>query len=273
MVGLVLTAFGFGFRHGIDWDHIAAITDITTSQDEDRRSLALASLYAVGHGLVVLVLGLAAVVAGERLPDSVDAVMGRVVGATLLLLGGFVFWSLVRHGRDFRMRSRWMLVFAGVRRLRARLTIDHDHEHASDHHAVVREPVAVGAATRTHSHSHRHVGTLPDDPFMDYGRATAFGVGMLHGVGAETPTQVLLFVAAAGVGGRAGGVVMLLAFLIGLLASNSLIAVASTFGLLRATRNFAVYASVAVLTGTFSLVLGLLFLLGRDSALPALFAG
>ena len=287
-IGLLATAYGFGFRHGIDWDHIAAITDITTSQDEGRRSMFFATLYALGHGLVVLLLGVAAIVAGERLPESVDEVMGRVVGATLLALGLFVFWSLWRHGRDFRMRSRWMLVFAGVRRgLRwvrgRRVVIEHDHPHDDAHHGGPTVPaaspspdgaVATATSTKTaHRHAHRHLGTLPQDPFADYGRATAFGVGMLHGIGAETPTQILLFVAAAGVGGRTGGLLMLAAFLAGLLTSNSLIAVASTMGFLRATRNWAVYATVAVVTGGFSLVLGTLFLLGRDTVLPAIFGG
>ena len=30
-IAMVLSAFTFGFRHGLDWDHIAAITDITSS--------------------------------------------------------------------------------------------------------------------------------------------------------------------------------------------------------------------------------------------------
>src|SRR5881628_1480333 len=114
--GVVIAALGFGFRHGIDWDHIAAITDITSSQDERRRSMLFGTLYALGHALVVLVLGIVAILAGERLPDSVDKVMTRIVGVTLLLLGVYVFASLIRHGRDFRLRSRWMLVFAGVRK-------------------------------------------------------------------------------------------------------------------------------------------------------------
>jgi ABC-type nickel/cobalt efflux system permease component RcnA len=294
-VGLLATAYGFGFRHGIDWDHIAAITDITSSQEEGRQSIALATLYALGHGLVVFCLGLGAILLGEKLPTGVDAVMGRVVGATLLALGVFVFWSLFRHGRDFRMRSRWMLVFAGIRRgarwMRNRhVVIDHEHAHDERHHpdlpdgpsraaspadgAAAVAPASTQTTTKTaHAHSHRHLGTLPDDPFATYGRATAFGVGMLHGVGAETPTQILLFVAAAGVGGRTGGVFMLGAFLLGLLSSNSLIALASTFGFLRATRNFAVYATVAVVTGSFSLAIGTLFLLGHDSVLPAIFGG
>ena len=54
------TAFGaallFGFRHGFDWDHIAALTDLTGSQAKSRRSMWLATLYALGHGAMVLVL-------------------------------------------------------------------------------------------------------------------------------------------------------------------------------------------------------------------------
>src|SRR5438445_5370089 len=115
-LGLVVTAFGFGFRHGIDWDHIAALTDITGSQDTPRRSMGFATLYALGHALVVFLLGFAAIVLAENLPSGVDGVMERIVGVTLVALGVYVFVALVRHGRDFRMRSRWMLVFAGVRR-------------------------------------------------------------------------------------------------------------------------------------------------------------
>src|SRR4029453_7340824 len=114
--GVVVAALGFGFRHGIDWDHIAAITDITSSQDERRRSVVFGTLYALGHALVVLVLGILAILVGERLPESVDNVMTRIVGVTLVVLGVYVFASRTRRGRDFRRRSRWMLIFAGVRR-------------------------------------------------------------------------------------------------------------------------------------------------------------
>ena len=287
---LAATAFGFGFRHGIDWDHIAAITDITSSQDTSRRSIFFATLYALGHGLVVFALGLAAIVLGERLPSGVDAIMERVVGLTLLLLGAYVFYALIRYGRDFRMRSRWMLVFSGVRRAARRLhrapppvvEVAHEHEHAIDgHHADGADaapaldgtqPGRVAVVTR-HRHVHHHRATMPDDPFLAYGRATSFLVGMLHGVGAETPTQVLVFVAAAGAGGRVAGVLLLVAFVAGLLASNTLIAATSTVGFLNATRSFAVYAGVAVLTGTFSLVIGSMFLSGRSTLLPAIFGG
>ena len=265
--GLLVTAYGLGFRHGIDWDHIAAITDIAGSQDEPRRSMSLATLYAGGHALVVFALGVVAIAAGDLVPASLDGAMGRVVGLTLVALGVWVFVSLARQGRQFRMRSRWMLVFDWVRSLRRRRTAPVT--------PAARSSVLVEAGhdLAHHPHPHPHAHPMPDAPPGGYGRGTAFGVGMLHGVGAETPTQVLIFLAAAGAGGTGTGVITLVAFLAGLLTSNSLIAATASFGFLRASRSFAVYASVAVITGTFSLVLGVLLLLGKDSLLPALLGG
>ena len=51
--GLLIAALLLGLRHGIDWDHIAAITDISATQRSWRRGVLLGSLYAAGHALVV----------------------------------------------------------------------------------------------------------------------------------------------------------------------------------------------------------------------------
>lgn len=115
---LALLGFVLGLRHGIHWDHIAAITDITSSVvtteeatghmvaveadgtaaavsggrfgtrwHETRRGFVLATLYALGHACVVIVLGLLAIWAGTILPAWIDPLMKAVVGATLVLLG------------------------------------------------------------------------------------------------------------------------------------------------------------------------------------------
>ena len=281
-LGLLATAFAFGFRHGIDWDHIAALTDITSTGETPRRSMALATLYAVGHGLVVLVLGLGAILLSSELPDSVDAAMERIVGATLILFGIYVVVSLLRRGRDFRMQSRWMLVINAIRRLFHRertVVVEHEHEHAlseaHDHSQVAVHAATVPAATATmhHSHVHRHVARMPEDPFATYTRPAVFGVGMLHGIGGETPTQVLVFVTAAGVGGRGAGVLLLSAFLAGLLASNSLVALAGTFGFVHATKRWSLYATISIATAVFSALVGALFLFGDGTALPTIFSG
>jgi high-affinity nickel-transport protein len=124
-----------------------------------------------------------------------------------------------------------------------------------------------------HSHIHRHLGSLPDDPFTEYASGTAFGVGMISGVGAETPTQVLIFLTAAGMGGKATGLLILGCFLVGLLISNTAVALAGAIGFLGASRHFGIYAAVSLVTAFFSLVVGTIFLVGGATILPALFGG
>ena len=293
--GLVL-----GIRHGFDWDHIAAITDITSttataeaaesahehehraaaagdhSHDHggeselrthghaadttvrpvpvalDRRRLAgeqrhavlLGTLYAVGHAVVVLGLGLIALAFGALLPEWVDPIMGRIVGVTLVVLGVWVFVSLyhyVRHGEAFRLRSRWMLAFDAARyswrRFAARL---HGHEHV--------EPMEMSS----------------------YGRGTAFGVGMIHGIGAETGSQALLIATVGGASGAGLGGPMLLAFIAGLLISNTLVVLLTATGFVASQLRVRIYVVVGVIAGAFSLVIGTLFILGTEGLLPDL---
>jgi len=299
-VGLLSTALVLGVRHGFDWDHIAAIADITSTSAaadlaesahasdhrvtphehehrhggatelqahaehaphppvgaravtlrreryaaEQRRAIALGSLYALGHALVVAVLGLIALTFGGLLPDWVDPIMARVVGLTLVLLGAWVFVSLyqyARHGTEFRLRSRWLLVFDGARLLRRRFGAWwHGHEHV--------EPLEMSS----------------------YGPRTAFAVGMIHGIGAETGTQVLLIAAIGGSAGVGLGVPMLLAFVGGLLASNTLVVVVSATGFIASQARQRIYIAIGVVAGAFSLVIGLLFLFQLQDRLPDL---
>ena len=289
VVGLLAGMVVLGFRHGFDWDHIAAITDITSTTtashaDEDvpaiapmprhahdagpaehghshadagalhvlsesrfaheqRHAIGLASLYALGHASVVLTLGVLALAVGAILPEWVDPILERVVGVTLILLGIWVIISVVQYVRgsgEFRMRSRWMLVFDGVRyawdRVQGRI---HGHHH---------EPIAHAS---------------------QYGPKTAFGVGMIHGVGAETGSQALLLAGVAGVSG-AQGIVILVAFIAGLLVSNTLVAVVSATGFIGAQRLRTVYVVVGAVAGLSSLVIGLFFIAGLGTALPDL---
>ena len=191
-----------------------------------------------------------------------------------------------------------MLVFAAVRRTarwvatrRARtddvVVIIHDHDHGHDelhHHAhshqLHRVRVRAGsrrargeriATTARHHHLHHHIGTLPDDPFPTYGSRTAFAVGALHGIGAETPTQILLFLAAARAGG-AGDRDHALALLRRRPARVQHRRRAHGHVRLSAARpdTFALYATVSVVTAAFSLVVGVLAPHWAHAALPAL---
>jgi hypothetical protein len=297
--GVLVTGFVLGIRHGIDWDHIAAITDITSTtaaagiaeaaHEEQHRSVSgphhghggaleiqahdagpgaatlapaatisrrrifgpeqleairLGTLYALGHGAVVIALGIAALMFGALLPSWLDPIMGRIVGFTLVGLGAWVLYSVFRYarrGESFRLRSRWMLVFDGVRyswrHFQARL---HGHEHT--------EPLEMSS----------------------YGPRTAFGVGMIHGIGAETGTQVLLIAAVGGAAASGLGVPMLLAFVLGLLISNFAIVVMTSVGFVASQARERIYVVAGLIAGVFSLVIGTVFLFGLDGVMPAL---
>jgi high-affinity nickel-transport protein len=210
---------------------------------EQRHAIGLASLYALGHASVVVVLGVLALTLGALLPDWVDPILEKVVGVTLVVLGVWVIYSVLQYVRgkgEFRLRSRWMLVFDLVRngwgKLQARI---HGHEHRPSAHST------------------------------QYGPRTAFGVGMIHGVGAETGSQALLLAGIAGVTG-ATGIVILLAFVVGLLLSNTLVAVVSASGFIGAQRMQTLYVLVGAFAGVGSLVIGALFIVGLGKELPDL---
>jgi cytochrome c biogenesis protein CcdA len=261
-VGLFGTALVLGLRHGIDWDHIAVITDIASTATTvesteaqaarpasfrrlETRALGLSLLYALGHATVVAALGLAALSFATLLPDWIDPIMERVVGVTLLVLGIWVFYSLLgylRGEQEFQLKSRWMLVFAAVRH-------------------------AVGHLRGRARGAHHHTAPFRVD---QYGPRTAYGVGMLHGIGAETGSQVLIIAAVGGAASHDLGVGLMLAFIVGLVLSNTLIAVLASTGFVSSVRVRPVYVAIGVLTGVFSLVIGAYFALGLGSELPDL---
>jgi len=260
---VLITTFLYGFRHGIDWDHVAAITDITstagTGGEEStgeagkgiatrgggsRPVLFLSTMYVLGHAAMVVALGSAALLAQTLLPVWVDPILERVVGVTLLLLAAWVFYSLVQYlgGRgEFRLRSRWMLVFSGISYLWHRF-----HEWLEG---------------RAHEHKHH---------LMRYNPISAFIVGVIHGIGAETGSQVLLIAAVGGTSGAESGMLLMGSFVVGLILSNSLIAVVTAAGFLGAQSHREIYVAVGVAAGVFSLVVGLYFVTGRAESLPDL---
>ncbi len=178
-LGLVLTSLGLGIRHGFDWDHIAAIADLSGTAPTRRRGFVLSMIYAIGHGLVVFLLGAVAIAFGLAIPDALDKWMGKIVGITLIALGGWILFELVRKGRDFRLQSRWMLMingtFSGLRKVRDATTnrmisVEHDHDHdhdhvtETDHHAENEHgaPAADHAAAHAHDHAHLPAQTADD---------------------------------------------------------------------------------------------------------------
>src|SRR4051795_8467679 len=95
-------------------------------------------------------------------------------------------------------------------------------------------------------------------------------VGIIHGLGAETPTQLMIFLLAADLGGTSKGFLGLGMFIIGLLLMNALTA-AGTTGIFRfRDASQRVERVLIALISVYSLALGVLFVLGGSSILPPL---
>jgi high-affinity nickel-transport protein len=212
-----------------------------------RRAIFLASLYALGHGTMVMILGMIAILAAGFLPAWIDPVMERVVGVTLVLLAAYLFFSLYQYfrgGGEFRIRSRWMLIFAGARN-------------------VIDWTLRKTGLRRDHEHEHPHASE-------QYGPKTAYGIGLIHGVGAETGTQVLIIATAVGAGTQLMGIVALMFFVLGLVISNSFVTVATAAGFVSSQRRQYVYVLAGLLAAVFSLVVGMIFLFHSGGILPDL---
>jgi high-affinity nickel-transport protein len=238
---LLGTALVLGLRHGIDWDHIAALIDISGStggQGHRREALLLSFFYALGHAFIVSVLGALAIGCAAILPTWLDSIMERVVGLTLVVLGCYLVCVVFRGacGADnFKLQSRWMLAISLCKNLLSKLT------------GRTLAPVR---------------GTL-----NGFG---AFGIGILHGLGAETGTQVLLITAVGGACARGLSFFMLAAFVLGLIASNTAVAIVASSSFRQSYRLRPLYYFAGGTAGLLSLVLGLLFILGRSGSLPDL---
>jgi len=67
LLGTALLAYGFGLRHGVDADHIAAIDNVTRKlMQEGKRPLCVGLFFALGHSTVVA-LAVAGVAAAATL--------------------------------------------------------------------------------------------------------------------------------------------------------------------------------------------------------------
>jgi hypothetical protein len=95
-------------------------------------------------------------------------------------------------------------------------------------------------------------------------------VGIIHGIGAETGSQVLIIAAVGGAAGIGLGIPMMLAFIAGLLISNTAIIVLSATGFIASRLRQRIYLVVGFVAGAFSLVIGTLFLFAAEAALPDL---
>jgi high-affinity nickel-transport protein len=113
LLGTAALAYGFGLRHALDADHIAAIDNVTRKLMQDgQRPIAVGFFFALGHSTVVVLASLLVAYAaksfGSWLPQVQEygGLLSASVSSSFLLVIGlfnvFVFANLYRTYRRTR---------------------------------------------------------------------------------------------------------------------------------------------------------------------------
>jgi high-affinity nickel-transport protein len=164
------------------------------------------------------------------------------VGFTLVLLGIYVLGTLLRNNASYTPKSRVSILINAFRWLSWKIRRIFNPTTASK-----LQPAAES-----------------------YSPKSIFLIGVIHGLGAETPSQLLLFLLAANLGGLARGFLGLGMFLVGLFAMNTLMT-ASAIRLFGASATKPRFMRLVIgFTAAYSLIVGAIFLFGFTPLLPPL---
>ena len=234
-----------GLRHGFDYDHLAAISDITAVQKNWRSGLRLGMTYALGHAFTVAALGVLVLQLHMGLPQGLDHWTEKLVGLTLIVLGLGVVAGILRrdaHGHSHaRVESRLAIAINGARWMAWRLR-------------RLRNPEVP----------------KPERFQWMYNGKSVFTIGVLHGIGAETPSQLALFFLTANLGGTSRGMLGLAAFALGLVAMNALMTASMSSAFKVGGHHPRFYRAIAWTGAAYSCILGVIFLFGISDRLPSL---
>jgi len=234
-----------GLRHGFDYDHLAAISDITAVQRNWKSGLRLGMTYALGHAFMVAALGIAVLQLHVSLPEGLDHWTERLIGLTLIILGVGVVAGILRKNPHGHHHSR----------IESRLAI-----------AINGLLWAAWRLRRTWN------PTLPQPERFQwiYTGKSVFLIGILHGIGAETPSQLALFFLAKSLGGTTNGIMGLGAFCVGLVAMNALMTASIGGAFNTGALHPRFYHAIAWMGAAYSFVIGVIFLFGISDRLPQL---
>lgn len=113
LLGLAPVAYGFGLRHAVDPDHIAAIDNTTRKLMQDgKRPVGVGFFFSLGHSTIVFALSvliaLSAAYVKKNLPhmQSVGGVIGTSVSGGFLIviatINAIVLWDIYKTWRQVR---------------------------------------------------------------------------------------------------------------------------------------------------------------------------
>ncbi|WP_027780052.1 HoxN/HupN/NixA family nickel/cobalt transporter [Paraburkholderia caledonica] len=119
LLGTALLAYGFGLRHAVDADHIAAIDNVTRKlMQEKKRPVTVGFFFSLGHSTVVVLASLAVAVTTSAMQGRFDhykeigGVIGTMVSSLFLfaiaLMNLIILKSIYRAWRNVKNGGRYV---------------------------------------------------------------------------------------------------------------------------------------------------------------------
>jgi len=158
---ILAVAFGLGMVHALDADHIAAVANLAGHGPSRRNALLAGGLWALGHGLSLLLSGAAVLLLGMAIPERFSALAEHLIALVLIGIGLWVLRDLYRRRVHLHFHSHDGLLQHGHLHAHPRNGSDHgfdlrgahegrlyDHrDHRRDPHVHALEADTPGAAT------------------------------------------------------------------------------------------------------------------------------
>jgi hypothetical protein len=171
IVSMLAVGLGLGMLHAFDADHIVAVSSLASRGRDWRAGFTYALKWAMGHGGVLMLVAMAALLASWQLPPAIALLAEKMVGVILIITGISIFWSFQRQRVRLKIHRHGEVLHAHL------ASSDHPNNH--DH-----TPVLVGVV-------HGLAGSAPAlalipaalyQPGIALGYIVIFSLGVLAGM-------------------------------------------------------------------------------------------
>jgi ABC-type nickel/cobalt efflux system permease component RcnA len=226
---VLLISLLLGLRHASDPDHLAAVSTLIASEEHEgvRKATFMGFSWGLGHGTSLVLVGLPLVLLGQYLPEGIQRAAEAAIGIIIVILA-------------VRLLVRW------------RRGLFHVHAHSHDEGPPHRH---LHSHEHEHSHEHSHPTSDMRTPL------SAYGVGLVHGVGGSGGLTLLLLSTIPDPAEAAGALLIFAAS-----SAVSMASLSTAFGLAIAAgpirRSF---EHVAPVLGTLAAAFGVWYTLGALS--------
>ncbi|MCU1335287.1 MAG: high-affinity nickel-transporter [Bryobacterales bacterium] len=192
MAGIAV-AFWLGALHALEPGHGKTIVAayLVGSRGNIKHAALLGATVTFTHTISVFLLGIGTLLLSSYIvPEKIIPVLGVVSGISIVLIGGWLFYKRWRAFRHAQAHAH-----------------GHDHHHHDHHHGHDHHHHHDHGHTHTHSHSHVPQGDITLGSLMALGASGGL---------VPCPAAMVLLLSAIAIGRIGLGLVLLIAFSVGL---------------------------------------------------------